>query len=191
MRKLVVNMMQTLDGYIEGPNGELDWHNVDEEYNDFSIEQLNKTDTLLFGRKTFELMQQYWTSEQALNDDPIVAEKMNNIQKIVCSTTLQTTNWNQTTLINCEINETISELKNQPGKEIMIFGSAQLASSLAQSNLIDEFRIILTPVCIGGGKTLFGVLPKNIHFQLIQTHEFCSGKLLLHYKPVKKEAASC
>lgn len=184
MRKLVVCIMQSLDGFIAGPNGELDWHNVDEEFNDFSVEQLNSAGILLFGRKTYELMQSYWTSEQAFNNDPVVAAKMNNIQKMVCSASLTSTSWNNTSLISDHVNDTISELKNRPGKEILILGSAELAGNLIRCNLVDEFRIILTPVCIGAGKTLFGSLPEFIHFTLTDTREFCSGKLLLHYQPL-------
>jgi dihydrofolate reductase len=184
MRKLVVCIMQTLDGFIAGPNGELDWHNVDEEYNDFSVEQLNHTGMLLFGRKTYELMRSYWTSEHAQSSDPVVAEKMNTIQKVVCSTLLTHADWNNTSLIHDHVNEKIAELKSRPGKDILIFGSAELAGSLTRCNLVDEFRIILTPVYIGAGKTLLGSLPESVHLQLAGTREFCSGKLLLHYQPI-------
>ncbi len=182
MRKLVLCLMQTLDGYMEGPNGELDWHQVDEEYNDFSIEQLNSADMLLFGRKTFELMQNYWTTEQALQDDPIVAEKMNTIKKVVCSNTLKNVDWNNSVLIGNDSEQAITALKKEHGKDILIFGSAQLAGSIL--NLIDEFRIIIVPVCIGGGRTLLGILDKRFHLQLTHTHEFEDGKLLLNYKSI-------
>lgn len=182
MRKLILCLMQTLDGYTEGPDGDLGWHNVDEEYNDYAVEQLNTADTLLFGRKTFELMQHYWATEQALNDDPIVAEKMNSIQKIVCSQTLQRVEWNNSLLIGNDIQQTLTAYKNQPGKNILIFGSTELARSIL--NLIDEFHLIMNPVCIGGGKTLLGTLHQHVHLQLLHTHEFESGKLLLKYRPI-------
>lgn len=182
MRKLVLCLMQTLDGYTEGPNGELGWHNVDEEYNDFAVEQLNSADILLFGRKTFELMQNYWATEQALNDDPIVAEKMNSIHKIVCSQTLQKVTWNNSLLVGENTHQVITTIKSQPGKNILIFGSTELASSIL--NLIDEFHLIINPVCIGGGKTLLSTLHQQVDLQLLQTHEFESGKLLLKYRPI-------
>jgi dihydrofolate reductase len=175
--------MQTLDGFMEGPNGELDWHDVDEEYNDFSVEQLNNAGTLLFGRKTFELMVSYWTSEQAFKADPVVAGKMNSIQKMVCSATLSKVDWNNTTLISQDIYQTVAALKNNTGAEILVLGSAQLAASLLGAGLVDELRLIVVPVCIGSGKTLLGALPGNIHFQFIQSRKFCSGKIMLTYKP--------
>jgi dihydrofolate reductase len=176
--------MQTLDGYIEGSNGSLDWHAVDEEYNDFAVEQLNTADTLLFGRKTYELMHNYWTTEQAFEKDPIVAQKMNAVQKGICSHTEQEFSWNNSFFLGTDIFEAITNLKNREGKNILIFGSAQLAGSLTALNLIDEFHIILNPVCIGGGKTLFGQLPEYVHLQFIEAQEFASGKLLLKYKPI-------
>lgn len=183
MRKLILSVMQSLDGYMEGPNGALDWHAVDEEYNDYAVEQLNTADTLLFGRKTFELMQQYWTSEQALEADPVIAAKMNSLKKVVCSSAQKQFNWNNTCWLGEDIKEQITVLKKQQGKNILLFGSATLAQTLAQYNLIDEYCIILNPVYIGGGKPLLSILPEYVHLQLTRIHEFDSGKLLLCYTP--------
>lgn len=182
--------MQSLDGYIEGPGGDLSWHNVDEEYNDFSITQLNTADTLLFGRRTYELMQNFWTTEQAFQFDPVVAQKMNTMHKIVCSSTQQQFNWINTCWLGENIEQGITQLKNQQGKNILIFGSAQLAASLTNLNLIDEFHIILNPVYLGSGKTLFSLLPKQVHLELEHTEEFVSGKLLLRYNVLKQNPAN-
>ncbi len=108
MRKIYVFNLITLDGFFEGPNRELDWHNVDGEFNEFAIEQLNNSGLLLFGRVTYELMASYWPTELALKDDPIVADMMNSIPKIVFSRTLKKADWNNTRLIKDNVREELS-----------------------------------------------------------------------------------
>src|SRR6266536_5768477 len=99
MKKIIVQNMVSIDGYYEGPNHEIDWHNVDAEFNDAAIKNLNSVDTLLFGRKTYQLMESYWPTEQALKDDPVIAGKMNSFAKIVVSKTLDKAEWNNSRLI--------------------------------------------------------------------------------------------
>ncbi len=129
MRKAILFMMVTLDGFFEGPKGELDWHNVDEEFNEFAKDQLNSVDFLLFGRRTYELMANYWPTPSATRDDPIIAEKMNAMPKIVFSRTLEKVGWNNSRLIKENIAEEISSLKRRPGKDLIVFGSSDLAVS--------------------------------------------------------------
>ena len=148
MRKIIFQMMITVDGFFEGPNKELDWHNVDGEFNDYGIDLLNNVDTLLFGRVTYQLMASYWPSATAVTNDPIVINKMNNLSKIVFSKTLSSVEWNNTRLIKENIGEEISNLKKKPGKDIAIFGSSDLALTFIQLDLIDEYRIILNPVVL-------------------------------------------
>ena len=116
MRKIIFQNMITLDGYFEGPNREIDWHNVDDEFNQFAIEFLNSVDTFIFGRVTYELMAGYWPTEHAVTDDPIVAGKMNSLQKIVVSKTLQKVEWNNTKLIKDNIEAEIRKLKESAGQ---------------------------------------------------------------------------
>jgi dihydrofolate reductase len=177
--------MVTLDGYFEGPNRELDWHNVDDEFNQFAIEQLNTTDLLLFGRVTYEMMASYWPTEHAVTNDPIVADKMNCLPKIVFSRTLNKAGWNNTRLLNDNIAETISALKLQPGKDIAIFGSSDLVVTLIQMDLIDEYRIIVNPVVLGSGKPLFKGIHEMLNLKLLKTKTFNSGNILLYYQPTK------
>ena len=108
MRKLISFMVVTLDGYYEGPNGEFDWPNVDDEFNEFAINQLNDIDTLLFGRATYEGMASYWPTPAALEDDPAVAERMNSVDKVVFSSSLDKADWQNTTLVNEDAADTIS-----------------------------------------------------------------------------------
>ena len=175
--------MMTLDGFFEGPNRDIGWHNVDAEFNDFAIEQLDSMDLILFGRVTYELMASYWPAESAIKDDPVVASKMNSISKIVFSKSLREAVWNNTRLVRENTTDVIRDLKKQPGEDIGVFGSADLVSFLMREKLIDQFRIIINPVILGGGNPLFksGVsIPK---LKLVRTRTFTSGNVLLYYEP--------
>jgi dihydrofolate reductase len=175
----------TLDGYFEGPNREIDWHNVDEEFNEFAIEQLNSTDLLIFGRVTYELMASYWPTETAVKNDPIVSGKMNSLPKIVFSKTLTSVNWNNTKLVKENIVEEVMRLKQQPGKDMFIFGSSNLSLTFIKHGLIDEYRIIVNPVVLGRGKPLFKGIDSRLNLKLVKTRTFKSGNILLYYEPAK------
>lgn len=186
MRKLIVFVMTTLDGFFEGPNQTIDWHNVDAEFNEFAINQLNSVDALLFGRVTYEGMASYWPTPMAIKDDPIVAEKMNSIAKFVFSRTLDKVTWQNTRLIKENIGAEVARLKGQPGKDLIIFGSSGFSVSLIQYSLIDEFRLMVNPVILGGGTTLFKGLARPLGLKLLDTKAFNSGNVLLTYKGVYK-----
>lgn len=186
MRKVFVFNMTTVDGFFEGPNHELDWHNVDEEFHEFAINQLNEVDILLFGRVTYQMMASYWPTPTAIESDPIIAGKMNSIAKVVFSKTLEKADWSNTRLIKENILEEVSKLKSQPGKSIAIFGSSDLALTLIQHGLIDEYRIIVNPIVLGSGKSLFSGMHDKLDVKLVQTKIFNSGNVLLTYQPAKK-----
>ncbi len=181
MRKLYAFNMVTIDGFFEGPERELDWHNVDGEFNEFAVDQLKKADTLLFGRVTYELMSGYWPTAAALNDDPTVAGMMNGFPKIVFSRSLERAKWNNTRLVKDNAAEEIRKLKTQPGKEMAILGSANLISTLLPLRLIDEYRIIINPVVLGRGNPLFKGTDDKITLKLLNTKIFKSGNVLLSY----------
>lgn len=178
MRQTIVSNLVSLDGFFEGPNNELDWHVVDEEFFDYAKDMLRNADTLVFGAATYEMMAAYWPT--APPDE--IAEKMNGLPKIVFSQKLQKADWNNTTLIRNNTGEEISKLKQQPGKDILILGSAKLTSSLLQLGLIDEYRVILNPVLIGQGKPLFHGITGRIRMKLISAKAFGSGVVLLRYR---------
>lgn len=190
MRKLASFLMVTLDGYFEGEKPwDIDWHNVDEEFNEFAIKQLDATDCLIFGRATYVGMAQYWPSEPAIKDDPIVAAKMNSAPKIVVSRTLEEPEpeWSNTRVVR-DVQE-LAKLKRKPGKEMLVLGSSVLTTSLIELGLLDELRIIINPVLIGAGNSLSGTAGRPIPLKLLSSHEFRSGNVLLTYEPVpaKKE----
>ena len=183
MSNLIVFMMTTLDGFFEGPDHDIDWHNVDDEFNEFAINQLNSVDVLLFGRVTYELMASYWPTPTATTDDPQVAEKMNTLPKIVFSSTLEKVEWNNTRLIKDRIPEEISQLKQQSSKDLIIMGSSNLSASLINLGLIDEFRIMVNPVVLGNGNPLFKGIHNPLHLKCLKTTTFHSGNVLHYYQP--------
>ena len=186
MRKVIFFMLISLDGFFEGPNHDLNWHHVDEEFNEFAISQLNSVDTLLFGRVTYEMMASYWPTSAAVIDDPIVAIKMNSLPKIVFSKTLSMVDWQNTKLIKNNVIEEISKLKQKPGRDLLILGSSDLAVTFIEHDLIDEYRIMVNPVVLGIGKTLFNGIDSKLNLKLINTRTFISGNVLLYYQPVEK-----
>ncbi len=185
MRKIIIHNMTTLDGFFEGPKREIDWHMVDAEFNVYSIDLLKSVDTLLFGRVTYELMASYWPTEAGLRDDPIVAGYMNSLAKVVVSRTLDKVEWNNSRLIKDHAVEEITKLKQQPGKDIAIFGSSDLAVSLIPSGLIDDIRLFVNPLFLGAGKPLFQGLKERLNLKLVKTMTLKSGVVALFYEPIR------
>jgi len=183
MRKTYLFMMVSLDGFFEGLDHDLSWHNVDHEFDDFTIDQLNETDDILFGRKTYEMMASFWPSDAARANDPIVAEKMNTTPKIVFSRTLERAEWQNTRLVKDNVQSEIDALKRQPGKDIAVFGSSDLSLTLLRLGLLDELRIMVNPVVLGDGKRLFEGMRDPLSLRLLHSRTFRSGNVLLHYQP--------
>ncbi len=183
MGKVISFNMATLDGFFAGSDGGIEWHHVDEEFNDFAIAQLNSAGGLLFGRVTYQLMANYWPTDMAMKDDPVIASKMNTIPKIAFSKTLERAEWNNTRLVKGNVAEEISKLKQQPGKDWFLFGSADLASNLTNLGLIDEYRVMVNPVVLGSGKPLFKGVKDKLDLKLVSTKAFRSGNVLLSYQP--------
>ncbi len=179
-------MMVSLDGYIEGESHDLSWHNVDEEFNTFAAEQMDEGDIILFGRRTYQLMEGFWPSKEGLEDDPIVAEKMNTTPKIVFSRTLksvqETDIWKNVRLVKNNIAEEIQKLKEQPGKALFVLGSNNLCVTLLELGLLDELRIMVNPVVIGKGTPLFAGIKEEVHLNLLESRTFGNGNVLMHYQ---------
>ena len=187
MRKLLVFNLVTLDGYFEGPNRDISWHNVDAEFNEYAVAMLDSVDMLLFGRVTYDLMAGFWPTPDAIKNDPVVAEKMNSLPKIVFSKTLKKVEWNNTRLVKENIEEEIKNMKNQPGKDMALLGSGSILSGFTQRGLIDEYRIMVNPVVLGDGKPMFKGIKDRLKLELIQTRTFHNGNVLLYYQPAGKE----
>lgn len=183
MRKVIMFNLITLDGYFEGPNKwDIGWHQVDSEFNDFSIEQLDKAGGLIFGKVTYQGMANYWPTPTALHDDPIVTKKMNSIRKYVFSKTLDKVDWNNSLLIKGDAVQELTRLKNEPGNDLLLFGSADLSRTFTKNNLIDEYRLMVNPVILGKGNTLFAEDGGTVKFKHLDTKIFRNGNVLLTYQ---------
>jgi len=179
MRKLIMWNIITLDGYFEGKQKwDLSFHNAiwGQELEKLSIEQLHSADFLVFGRVTYEGMEAYWIKEKGE-----IADLMNRIPKLVFSRTLKSADWNNSILINENANEAIKKLKLKGGKDMYVFGSANLSENFISDNLFDEYRIGIAPVILGSGRPLFGrgITPKNL--SLVSVHQLSSGGVILNY----------
>jgi dihydrofolate reductase len=178
----------TLDGYFQGnQNWDLSFHNViwGQELEKLSLEQLQSADYLVFGRVTYEGMAAYWTKAEAETAELEVAKLMNSIPKIVFSKTLKSAEWNNTTIISENASDEIKKLKEQGGKDIYVFGSANLSETFINDNLFDEYRIGIAPVILGNGRPLFrqGITSKNL--SLIATQQLLTGGVVLKYAKIK------
>lgn len=183
MRKVIFFNLTSLDGYFEGPDRDINWHNVDDEFNEFASQQTGEFGAFLFGRVTYELMAGYWPTEDAKRDDPIIAELMNSLPKIVFSKTLKKVEWENTRLVKDNFVEAISKLKQEAGRDIAIFGSSDLTVTLMEQGLVDEYRIMINPIVLGSGKPVFKGIKNQTKLKLIKTKTFKSGNILLYYKP--------
>lgn len=180
MRKIVVWNIMTLDGYFEGTSPwELPFHNVvwGEELEALSLAQGEELGTLLFGRKTYEGMASYWTKETG----PI-ADMMNNSQKAVASRTLKEATWNNSRLLEGDVVAAVERLKREPGKDIFVFGSADLLDTLLAHGLVDEYRLCIAPVVLGAGNPLFKP-GRELAMKLTQTTTLKNGGVILRYLP--------
>jgi len=180
--------MISLDGYFAGSGGELNWHNVDAEFNnEFAVPQLKSAGLLMFGRMTYDLMASYWPTEQAIKNDPVVAGLMNGLPKLVFSTTIEQADWNNTKVVKEIRKLEIEKLKQETAKDILILGSGNIVQQFAKLGLIDEYRLMINPVALGVGKTLFA---DKIKFKLLKSREFKNGNVLLCYAPSSSLASS-
>ncbi len=181
MRTLASFILTSLDGYYEGANGELDWPVVDEEFDDFALRQLDEADTLGFGRKTYEHMAAYWPTEQARVNDPAITSRMNTKPKLVFSNTLEHADWSNTTVITGEAVEQMEKVKAGPGRELLLLGSAHLTSYFAAAGVLDELRVMVCPIILGQGRSLFEDSKSRLTLTLTNVRQFESGNVLLTY----------
>jgi dihydrofolate reductase len=189
VRELFSFNMMTLDGFFEGARPwDLEWHHTDADFNDFAIEQTQSIGALLFGRVTYQRMASYWPSPEALQNDPEIANLMNSTPKIVFSTTLDSADWQNTRLVKDHVADEIARLKQQDGKDLAVFGSANLLASLMRLDLVDEHRVMVNPVLIGKGTPLFKDVPEAVELKLTASRTFPNGNVLLTYTPASRAA---
>ncbi|MEO6721993.1 MAG: dihydrofolate reductase family protein [Ferruginibacter sp.] len=187
-RRLIVVNHLTLDGYFTDANCDSSWiyqNKNDAEWNRFVADNVSSVDVLLFGRVTYEMMAAYWSREDAMAGDPAMAGRMNNMQKLVFSKTLNTALWNNTKLLKGGLQREVRKMKKEGGNDIAILGSGSIVAQLAQEGLIDEFRVVVNPVLLGNGRTIFEGIRKKLSLQLIGSSTFANGNVLLCYAPAK------
>jgi dihydrofolate reductase len=185
MPKLSAFLSLTLDGYFAGPKGELDWAHrgsQDPEWTAFIGQNAKSGGTLLMGRVTYEMMMSYWPTPEAKKSDPVVAEGMNSAPKIVVSRTLDKSSWSNTRVMKGDLATEVRKLKQASGSDITILGSGSIVSQLTEAGLIDEYQLVLQPVIIGKGKSLFPDVKKMKMLKLETTRAFGNGNVLVSYE---------
>lgn len=188
MRKIILFMHLSLDGFTAGPKQEMDWITVDDEIFNDVLDLQRTADTALFGGVLFREMADYWPSV-AVNPSSSKGELehahwLNHSPKIVFSKTLQKADWNNSKIVRDEIPAEIQKLKAESGRDILLFGGAEFARALMRLGLIDEYRINVNPVVLGGGKPLFKDAGEMTHLKLLEARTFSSGVVGLRYQSV-------
>lgn len=188
MKKILVNMSVSLDGFIEGKNKDLGWHRVDDEANRRALGILRSMDTLLFGRKTFRLFEDYWpkvgADPKSSKADREIARLFDGMQKIVFSRTLQRTSWIGSRIERRIDPMAIRRMKRRPGKKyIGLAGGAKFLSSFMEHGLVDEYQLSVHPIVLGEGNPLFPKLKKRVELELMRTKRLSSGVIVLAFRP--------
>ena len=189
MRKLVVFNHVSLDGYFVDANGSMQWAKMnvnDAEWNAFVAENAKGDGTLVFGRVTYELMASYWPTPMAAKHDSVVADRMNQARKVVFSKTLDEASWSNTTLAKGDLATEIRKMKKESGDGIVILGSGNIVSQLAEEDLVDEYQMVVDPVVLGKGRTMFDGVTQKLSLKLTRSRTFGNGKVFLSYESVGK-----
>jgi len=184
MRKLLVFNSVTLDGYFTDQNGDMSWaHRQDDpEWNAFTAENAKSGGELLFGRVTYDLMASFWPTPAAEKIAPEVAEGMNKAPKVVFSRSMEKAEWNNTRVIKGDLAEEIRKLKEAPGDGLVLMGSGSIISQIALAGVVDEYQMIVNPLALGKGRTMFDGIKDTLNLKLASTRAFKNGNVLLSYK---------
>lgn len=181
MRKILYYVHQSLDGFIEGPNGEFDWAMLGPELSDYSLSLAERSDTFLYGRTVWEIMSSYWPQAESMNPDEhaiAFAPIWRETPKIVLSSTLESAPWTTEVIRAAEDLRAIKEL---PGKDILLTGSASVAAALTSLGLLDEYHVVVHPVVIGGGKPAYHPVSERLNLQLVDSRTFDGRTVLLRH----------
>jgi dihydrofolate reductase len=185
VRKLVVFNQVSLDGYFTDRNSDMSWaHKDDPEWNAFAADNAKGGGVLVFGRITYELMASFWPTPFAIKQFPAVAEGMNNLPKVVFSRTLDKASWSNTKLVKSDMAAEIRKMKKEPGRDMVILGSGSIVSQLTQEGLIDEFQVVMNPIVLGKGRTMFDGVKEKLSLRRTKSRTFGNGNVLLCYEPV-------
>ncbi len=187
MPRLAVFNQVSLDGYFVDANSDMSWaHNTrpDEEWTAYVDANASGDSVLVFGRITYELMASYWPTPIAAQNSPLVAKKMNAAQKVVFSRTLDRPPWANTRVVADGMADEIRALKSGPGPDMVIMGSGTIVSQLTQEGLIDEYQVVVIPLVLGSGRTMFDGVESRRDLRLTDTRSFANGNVVLTYEPI-------
>lgn len=183
MRKLVVFNNVSLDGYFVDARGDMSWaHRHDAEWNAFTSENASGGAELVFGRVTYDMMAGFWTTAAARETLPAVAERMNGLPKVVFSRTLDEAAWRNTRLVRGDLAAATKALKEEAGPDMVVLGSGSIVAQLTDARLIDEYQVVLCPVVLGGGRTMFEGVKEKVDLALKRTRAFGNGNVVLWYE---------
>jgi dihydrofolate reductase len=183
MRKVHVFDNVSLDGFFTDASGDMSWaHKHDEEWNAFASGNASGTSLLLFGRVTYEMMAAFWPTPDAARMLPEVARGMNAAPKLVCSRTLDAVSWQNTSLLKGDLAGEVRTLKQQGGPDIVILGSGSIVSQLTEARLIDEYQVVVNPIVLGRGRTLFETVRGHVPLALEKTRTFKNGNAVMWYR---------
>lgn len=191
MRKVIVTMWVTLDGFIAGPNDDMSWVRVDDAMGAYEDDLVSAADTLLLGRVTYQSFAGAWPhvpdNPTASEGEKDYARKLNRMRKVVFSRTLKTVEWHNSTLLHEISPDDVAALKQESDTNIVIYGSASIVQALTARGLIDEYQLLVHPVVLGGGKRLFKEGNDRTDLRLVETKTFNSGVVLLTYQPAEQQ----
>lgn len=185
MRKLIVFNHVSLDGYFVDKHGDMSWAKADHqdaEWNVFVADNASSGGVLVFGRITYELMAGFWPTPFAIESMPAVAEGMNRMPKVVFSRTLDQATWNNTKLVKGDMAAEIRKMKKESGDGMAIMGSGSIVSQLTQEGLIDEYQVVVNPIVLGKGRTMFDGVKEKVDLKLTKTRAFGNGNVFLCYE---------
>ncbi len=186
MRKLAVFNHISVDGYFTDANGSMMWakSNADDsEWDAFVADNTSGEATLVFGRITYQMMASYWPTPMAREHNAPIADRMNSLQKIVFSRTLNQASWSNTHLLKGDLAEEVRKLKASSGPGMVILGSGKIVAQLAQARLIDEYQLVVNPIVLGGGRTLFDGMKDRLTLRMTKSRSFRNGNTFLCYEP--------
>jgi dihydrofolate reductase len=186
MRKVSVFNQISIDGYFKTPSGDIGWMHQpdhDQEFAQFTNDNAAGEGTLVFGRNTYDMMASFWPTPAAAKQFPEVARHMNSRAKVVFSKTLQKASWDNTTIVKDDPVAAITKMKHEPGDTMVIMGSGSIVSQLTRAGLIDEYQIMVLPVVLGEGKTMFDGANQILNMTLTSSRAFKNGKAFLVYEP--------
>jgi dihydrofolate reductase len=186
VRKLIADTIISLDGYFTSPKNEIDWFGFDDDEWAWSADINRRVDAMLLGRVTYEEFSQFWPTSgpKRMGVDPDFTQRLNELPKIVFSSTLSDTPWKPATLVRGDPGDAVARLKREPGKDMVVAGSGTLVAALLRDDLIDEYYIRIRPIVLGAGRPVF-VDPETRHpLKLVSSKTFKSGVIGLHYEPL-------